>query len=165
MAPSRPITVVGGPEDLLDLADLGVVADAPVRLATDLGDGDRTTGRPHRRAAGVERNFGRIHDATSEILGAGGTPVECRDGCPTTGPPDSATWKTRSVMVANKGVTASGAEPDVVGGGGIQPADMPYSATDGYPDSVWRSARSEGPGLWWVTSAPPATARRHHHRE
>ena len=57
--------VVGGPEDLLDLVDLGVLgrrADRAGRRRRPRRRPRRATGGADRRAARVERHFGRIHD-------------------------------------------------------------------------------------------------------
>lgn len=150
VAPSRPITVVGGPEDLVDLADLGVVTEAPVRLAADLGDGE--PGGPVVLTDGlrsVERSFGRIHDATSEVLAAD-TPRRSVARFPDYELEDSASWKTRSAMTGVEGVTASVSQSDVDAGGAIEPADMPYAAIDGFAGSAWRSGRTEDPAWWRV---------------
>jgi arabinofuranan 3-O-arabinosyltransferase len=155
VAPSRPVTVVGGPEDLVDLADLGVVSDAPVRLATDIGDGEPdgpvvlTDG-----LRSVERSFGRIHDATSEVLGAD-TPRRSVARFPDYELEDSASWKTRSAVAGIEGVTASVSQSDVDAGGAIEPADMPYAAVDGFVGSAWRSARTEDPAWWRVDFGTP----------
>ena len=155
VAPSPPITVVGGPEDLVDLADLGVVTDAPVRLATDLGDGEPdgpvvlTDG-----LRSVERSFGRIHDATSEVLGAD-APRRSVARFPDYELEDSASWKTRSAMVGVEGVTASVSQSDVDAGGAIEPADLPYAAIDGFAGSAWRSGRTEDPAWWRVDLDTP----------
>ncbi len=155
LAPSRPTTVVGGPEDLVDLADLGVVTDAPVRLATDLGDAEPpgpvvlTDG-----LRSVERSFGRLHDATSEVLGENAPrrsvarfPDYMLDG--------SASWMTRSALAGVEGVTASISQSDVDAGGAIEPAAMPYAAIDGFAGSAWRSGRTSDPAWWRVDLDTP----------
>ena len=68
----RPL-VVGGPEDLLDLLDAGLLGDAPAVLAVDAGE------PAPRRAAGSlltdglrrrEATFARVHDGRSATLAA-----------------------------------------------------------------------------------------------
>ena len=146
--------VVGGPEDLLDLAELGVIEDVPTRLAADvddeLGTGD-TAGAPVVLTDGyrsVVRHFGRIHDATS--------PVQTRDeedrSSSTVGDyelPDSARWSTYAEYVGIDDVTASSSLADV-GAGPSSRGRLPFAALDGDRSTSWQSARfSDDNGHWW----------------
>jgi arabinofuranan 3-O-arabinosyltransferase len=156
-----PTTVVGGPEDLLDLADLDLIGSAPAVLAIDAPKGQRPEG-PLVLTDGlrrVERHFARSSDAVSQTL-APGDPYtldrQLRDYQLT----GQESWDVEAEYVGADSVqaTSSGSEPGGIGGG---PGEMPYSAIDGNPDSVWVSSRSSGlTQSWWVDLGEPVSARR-----
>lgn len=156
-----PTTVVGGPEDLLDLADLGLLGADPTVLALDVPEGQRPEG-PLVLTDGlrrVERHFAASSDAVSQTL-APGDPYTLDRRLRDYQLPGQEDWDVQAEYVGADTVsaTSSGAEPGAGGGG---PGEMPYSAIDGNPDSVWVSARSSGRlQKWWVDLGEPVTARR-----
>lgn len=141
--------VVGGPEDLLDLTDLGVIDDVPVRLAADVGDGN-TGGSPVVLTDGyrsVVRHFGRIHDATS--------PVRTREQAqapqetvPDYALPDASRWSTYAEYDGIDGVRASSSLSDA-GAGASSVGRLPFAALDGHPSTSWQSSRFSDDGHWW----------------
>ncbi len=141
--------VVGGPEDLLDLTDLGVIEDVPTRLAADVGDGN-TGGAPVVLTDGyrsVVRHFGRIHDATS--------PVRTREQAeapqetvPDYELPDSARWSTYAEYTGIEGVRASSSLSDA-GASASSTGRLPFAALDGHPSTSWQSTRFSDEGHWW----------------
>ncbi|MEO5664370.1 MAG: alpha-(1-_3)-arabinofuranosyltransferase [Nocardioides sp.] len=157
-----PTTVVGGPEDLLDLADLGLIGAAPAVLAIDAPDGRQPDG-PLVLTDGlrrVERHFARSYDAVSQTL-VPGDPYSVDRQLRDYQLPGQASWDVEAEYVGADAVraTSSGSEPGGFGGGG--PGEMPYAAIDGDPDSAWVSSRSSGvPQSWWVDIGAPVSARR-----
>ncbi len=146
--PSPP-TVVGGPEDLLDLADLGVLGDEPTVLASDTADDDRpgsvvlTDG-----LRAVERNFGRVHDGTSETRVRGQArrlPNPARDYLL----PDPDRWSTTAFFTGAAGVTASSSMSDASALGVEQAGEQPYAAIDGHPETFWRANYRANEASWW----------------
>ncbi|HET9759413.1 MAG TPA: alpha-(1-_3)-arabinofuranosyltransferase family protein [Nocardioidaceae bacterium] len=150
--------VVGGPEDLLDLADLGLLGDQPTRLAVD---GGRTTdaGAPLVLTDGLrarEQFFGRIHDATSAVL----TPGDIRrSGNPTRdytlGEGDR--WSTTVRLGGVRSVSASSSMSDAGALGGAVPGDLPFAALDGSADTAWVSGRGQDEPGWWRVGLERAT--------
>jgi arabinofuranan 3-O-arabinosyltransferase len=157
-----PTTVVGGPEDLLDLADLGLVGRDPTVLAMDAAtkaapEGPLVLTDGLRR---VERHFARISDAVSQTL-APRDPSTLDRRLPDYQLADQSDWdvEARYRGAAEVGATSSGAAAGGSGGGG--PGEMPYSALDGNPGSAWVSSRSsEQPQKWWVDFGNPVQAGR-----
>ena len=110
--------VVGGPEDLLDLADAGVVGSAPVQLAVDADQSvapARVVLTDGLRA--VERNFGRLHDSVSPTLSSEEWRDLSRSGVPDYSLEDGARWLTVADLEGAASVTASStqADPDSLG--------------------------------------------------
>lgn len=141
--------VVGGPEDLLDLTELGVIEDAPTRLAADVGDGN-TAGAPVVLTDGyrsVVRHFGRIHDATSPVRTReqAEAPQETVPDYPL---PDSLRWSTYAEYTGIDGVRASSSLSDA-GASPSSPGRMPFAAIDGHPSTSWQSTRFSDEGHWW----------------
>ena len=123
-AESVPV-VVGGPEDLLDLADLGLLDDQPTELAAD-ADGQTAPEGPVILTDGLretERNFGRVHDGSSQTLGAG-DPVRLQKPTLDYELEDAATWSTRAVYSGGQ-PSASSSQSDVNAPGTVQPGRMP----------------------------------------
>lgn len=141
--------VVGGPEDLLDLADLGVLQDAPVLLAADapvpepgasvvLTDGLRA----------VERNFGRLHDSSSATLTEdeqGTFSKSARDYLM----PDADRWSTYARLKGAYSLRASSSQSDASALGAVQPGRLPYAALDGDPTTAWQAGAATEGGRWW----------------
>lgn len=141
--------VVGGPEDLLDLADLGVIEDVPTRLAADVGDGD-TGGAPVVLTDGyrsVVRHFGRIHDATSPVRTKEQAQAP-QETVPDYALPDTARWSTYAEYDGIDGVKASSSLSDA-GAGPSSAGRLPFAAVDGHPSTSWQSSRFSDDGHWW----------------
>ena len=144
-----PPTVVGGPEDLADLSDLGVLGDAPVRLASDLRNGEEPAeGVPFVLTDGLrerEHFFGRIHDSYSAALTPGDVP---HNGSPIR---DYAIagmdrWSTTVHLDGARSVSASSSASDSTAGGGAERGELPYAALDRSRDTQWVSG---GGSPWW----------------
>ena len=156
-------TVVGGPEDLLDLADLGVLEDQPTVLASDTEPGARPNSlilTDGLRA--VERNFGRVHDGTSETLVPGHRrrlPNPARDYLL----PDPERWSTTAFFRGAADVTASSSMSDASAIGVEQAGEQPYAAIDGQPETLWRANFRTEEAAWWqldlAEPQPVATIR------
>lgn len=147
--------VIGGPEDLLDLADVGVLDDEPTVLAVDSSADAAPTG-PLVLTDGLldrERFFGRVHDGASSVS----TPGEPRrTGNPTKdyllGSGDR--WRTTARFVGAQAVTASSSQSDANAAGGARPGHLPYAAVDGLGDTEWVAGPGSRP--WWqVTLGRP----------
>jgi len=146
---SRATVVVGGPEDLLDLADLDVIGDAPVQLAADqpepqpgasviLTDGLRN----------VERNFGRLHDSSSATRSeseARNFSKSARDYLL----PGADRWSTYARIHGAASVTASSSQSDANAYGAVQPGELPYAALDGDVSTGWHAGAWTDGGRWW----------------
>ena len=153
--PPRTVTtagdtvVVGGPEDLLDLADLGVLDDAPVRLAADAPDPEPGTSvvlTDGLRA--VERNFGRLHDSSSATLTEDEQATfskSARDYLL----PDADRWSTYARITGAESIRASSSQSDANAPGAVQPGALPYAALDGDPTTAWQAGALTAGGRWW----------------
>ncbi len=152
----RPV-VVGGPEDLADLADLGILEDDPTVLASDasaeagidapvvLTDGLRAT----------ERSFGRVHDGRSATLVRGdprrlSNPT--RDYLIDQGD-RWATWAEET----GADFSASSSSSDANAIGPAQPGQLPFAAVDGRSETEWRSNVEDSPP-WWRVDLPDPRA-------
>ena len=148
-AATAPV-VVGGPEDLLDLSDLGLLGDQPTRLAVD---GGRTTGGrvPLILTDGLrkrERSFGRIHDGASAVL----TPGDRRRSVNPTRDytlGDGDRWSTTARLDGIASVSASSSMSDGDALGGAIPGELPFAAVDGSTDTAWVSGRGQDEPAWW----------------
>ena len=151
--------VVGGPEDLLDLADAGVVGSAPVQLAVDADQSvapARVVLTDGLRA--VERNFGRLHDSVSPTLSSEEWRDLSRSGVPDYSLEDGARWLTVADLEGAASVTASSTQADPDSLGFTQRGALPEAALDGDPRTAWRSAAFASDAPWW--SAGPRLAAR-----
>lgn len=137
----EPPTVVGGPEDLLDVQEAGLVGSGATVLATDVAPGERPSG-PLVLTDGlreVERNFGRLTDATSATLGGGSEPslgarvLDYRL-------PEHDRWTTTARLRGASAITASSSAAGAATPGGSRPGTLPYAAMDGDPSTSWVSA-------------------------
>ena len=142
-------TVVGGPEDLLALADAGLARSEPTRLAAD-SDPDADPEGPVVLTDGMldrERFFGRVHDGASSVI----TPGDVRrSGNPTKDYllPGGDRWRTTARLLGASTLSASSSQSDAnAGGGGARPGDLPYAALDGLDDTEWLSAGARDE--WW----------------
>lgn len=141
----RAVAFTGSTEDLLSLVD-----------ARAIGPGDPLVRRPGTSSAGLvtdspkrrERSFGRIHDATSEVLTADTpwsssrprhdfTPVEGADLVPSTHP--EVTSVRASSSASSIGVL-----------GPLRPDEQPWAALDGDYGTHWATAPlTAAGGQWW----------------
>ncbi|MBC2934431.1 alpha-(1-_3)-arabinofuranosyltransferase [Nocardioides sp. zg-1228] len=145
----RPTVVVGGPEDLGDLAELGVLGTAPALLAADEQDIDPSW--PVVLTDGmraVERNFGRLHDSTSQTR-----TIDQPRNLPSRSPDykvgDGTRWSTWAELDGATSVTASSSQSDANSPGAVQPGAMPFAAIDDDPRSTWVSGPGSVLGHWW----------------
>ena len=133
-AGSAPV-VVGGPEDLADLADLGIVGDGPVRLAADLTTDEAASAldAPWVLTDGLrarERFFPRIHDGYSAVITPGdvrgsGNPV--RDYSID----QDDRWSTTAELVGADSLSASSSESDSTAEGGSERGSSPSPPSTG----------------------------------
>jgi arabinofuranan 3-O-arabinosyltransferase len=142
--------VVGGPEDLLDLADLGILTAAPTRLAVDLGPGERPSA-PVVLTDGLqvrERMFGRMHDSYSAMLMPGD---RRRSGNPTRDylMPGADRWSTTTRLAGVARLSASSSMSDSTTIGGARPDQLPFAAMDGNEDTSWVSGTGSSSPPWW----------------
>ena len=142
--------VVGGPEDLLDLLDTGLVGPVPTRLAVDVPPGE-VPDAPVILTDGLrarERTFGRIHDATSAVVTPG---QERRSGNPTRdyllGEGDR--WSTTADLTGVADVTASSSESDATNLGGTVPGRSPEAALDAARATEWVSGNTQAGQTFW----------------
>lgn len=142
--------VVGAPEDLLDLTDLGLLDQEPTTLASDLSEEDSTA--PLILTDGyrfIRRNFGQMHDATSAVntraeagLGDGGAATDYRFA-------DPDRWATFAEYDGIEDVSASDSVSDLENQEGIRPGNLPFAALDGHRSTYWESDRLTDDGHWW----------------
>jgi arabinofuranan 3-O-arabinosyltransferase len=143
-------SVVGGPEDLLDLADLDIIGDEPTLLATD-GQQELGGSAPLLLTDGLratERNFGRVHDGMSQTL-TPDDPLRIGGASRDYLLPNQDQWSTRAHVTGVKQVTASSSMSDANAYGVVQPGEMPYAAVDDHPDTAWTSNYSTVEAAWW----------------
>lgn len=136
----QPPTVVGGPEDLLDVQEAGLVGSGATVLATDMAPGERPSG-PLVLTDGlrdVERNFGRLTDATSATLGGGSEP-SLRARVLDYRLPRHDRWTTTARLRGASAITASSSAAGAATPGGSRPGTLPYAAMDGDPSTSWVS--------------------------
>lgn len=144
--------VVGGPEDLADLTDLGVLGEEPTLLAADAreagvdrpADGYVLTDGLRAR----NRFFARIHDGASAVIRPG--------GASTTGNPhrdyqidEDDRWATEERLTGAVSVTASSSRADGDAPGGASRGELPYAALDGDPDTQFVSAPALSGTAYW----------------
>lgn len=141
--------VVGGPEDLVDLADRGILRGEPTELALDADGADPrgplvlTDGLVER-----ERAFARIHDGSSSAR-LPGDPR--RNGNPHADylPPDGDRWLTTARLDGIRSVTASSSRAESTTPGGVRRGEQPFAAIDGAPESQWVSRLEREEEDWW----------------
>ena len=147
---SQPPTVVGGPEDLLSLQDLGVLGDEATVLASDVktrAPGSRLVLTDGLRA--VERSFGRVHDGVSATRTVG---QERRVGNRTLDylPATADRWLTTARTEGVRSVTASSSTADADAFGRVQPGQQPFAAIDGDPATAWHANYvGDDEAAWW----------------
>ena len=149
--------VVGGPEDLLDLTDAGLIGDAPAVLAVDAPkdvehDGLILTDGLRRR----ETDFARIEDAKSATLEAGD---DGRRGAPardyTLG---DGRWETHARILGARTLSASSSRAFADTPGAVLPETLPFAAFDGLLSTAWESGPSGARRPWvGIDLASPRT--------
>ncbi|MET0523481.1 MAG: alpha-(1-_3)-arabinofuranosyltransferase [Nocardioides sp.] len=141
VASTRGRLVVGGPENLLELLDTGLIGDAPTVLAVDAPEDPHdidssdvvlTDGLRRR-----ERNYGLPRDGTSATLerdddGRRGAPA--RDY--TIG---DSRWETYAELIGARSVTASSSQAYADRTEPVIPEYQPFSAFDGLDSTMWLS--------------------------
>ncbi|MCW2867132.1 MAG: aftD, partial [Marmoricola sp.] len=148
-----PMVVAGGPEDLVDLSDLGVLGEGAAVLGPDVAadpslrpgtTGWVLTDGLRRR----ERFFARLHDGAS----AATTPGDVRR---TLSPardllePGQDAWSTTVRLVGARRVSASSSASDANATGGSQRGELPYAALDGSDGTSWVSGVTKDGPTWW----------------
>ena len=146
--------VSGGPESLLGLdATVGVpaVLAGDATSAVDPGTVVLTDGLRRR-----ESNYGLNTDNRSATLTTTDPlrlAAASRDYLPYPG----GEHQTVAVLHGASAVTASSSGSDPDAGGASVPADQPFAAIDGAPDTGWRSNSAQpADGQWWQVSFSPS---------
>ncbi|UDY22424.1 alpha-(1-_3)-arabinofuranosyltransferase domain-containing protein [Nocardioides sp. Kera G14] len=145
--------VIGGPEDLLDAVDAGVLTDAPAVLGSDLAASDAAvpTG-PMILTDGLldrERGFGQIHEAASAVRTPGDvrrTGNRVQDYAISGG----TAWRTTAKLIGARSIAASSSASDATEYGGAEPGELPFAAIDGDPGTQWVSGTTVGVPWWRV---------------
>ncbi len=151
--------VVGGPEDLLDLTDLGLLGDQPTRLATDV-TGRLGPATPLVLTDGLrarERFFGRVHDGASATLTPGdvrrsGNPV--RDYLLDS----DDRWSTTVRLSGARSLSASSSMSDSSAPGGARVDQLPFAAVDASRSTAWVSDPTRPGRASWTIRLDRATA-------
>ncbi len=145
------LTVVGGPESLLDLSDRGLPPERPVVLAGDAADlglllsgsGPVLTDGMRRR----ETNYGRVDDQSSFTLAESEQlrrDAASRDYLPFDG------WEVSARWLGVESVVASSSAGDATAPGGAQTAFQPAAAMDRDPATAWQSDGASGAEGEWL---------------
>jgi arabinofuranan 3-O-arabinosyltransferase len=142
--------VAGGPEDLLDLADLGVLRDEPAQLAVHVPRNGQPDG-PVVLTDGMldrERFFGRVHDGYSAVRTPGDDP---RSGNPVSdyhlGAGDR--WTTSARLTGARAISAASSMSDSNVSSGSRPGELPFAAVDDDPETSWVSNPGSQGTAWW----------------
>jgi arabinofuranan 3-O-arabinosyltransferase len=148
--------VSGGPESLLGLdATVGAPAvlagDVTTTAVVDTGTVVLTDGLRRR-----ETNYGLNTDNRSATLTAT-DPLRLRAASRDYLPYTGEKHQTLAVLHGASSVTASSSGSDPDAGGGSVPAEQPFAAIDGAPDTGWRANFAQpADGQWWqVGFSPP----------
>jgi arabinofuranan 3-O-arabinosyltransferase len=138
-------TLDGGPEDVLAALDAGalpparpVVVQSPQEPADVVSDGYRK----------VERQFGRIPDAVSEVMTGSDAYREERTAADYAGAPTVREAESEYLGGGDVRASSSQGYPDVVGA--VLPAYGPAAAFDGRSETTWRSAAFAAPTGQWL---------------
>lgn len=149
-------TVAGGPEDLLDLTDMGVLGDTPTVLGVDqqgVPDGPVVLTDGLREQ---ERAFSRIHDGGSATLTDGDVK---RTGNPALGYrlTEDDRWSTTTRLEGAASISASSSRSDAGTVGGSRRGDLPYAAVDGREETEWVAGPYVSRDPWWQIDLTEAT--------
>jgi arabinofuranan 3-O-arabinosyltransferase len=139
------VTLDGGPEDVLAAVDADVLRPSDAVLVQSgsapgdlVSDGYRL----------VERQFGRSHDAVSEVMTGSASYREARPAHDYAGAP--TVRRAEAHYVAVDGVSASTSQGYADVFGPVLPAHGPAAAFDGRTDTSWRSAPLVPPTGQWL---------------
>ena len=139
------LTLDGGPEDLFAALDAGVLPPStPVVVESSDEPGGLVTDGYRR----VERQFGRIHDAVSEVMTGSASYREDRTAADFPGAPTVTRAEADFLGVDDVRASTSQAYPDVFGA--ILPSYGPAAAFDGRPETSWRSRSFDLPTGQWL---------------
>ena len=148
-----PRIVAGGPEDLLDLEDLGVLGSEPAVLGSDVAGtrGLDVAGSSYVLTDGLQRrqrSFARIHDGYSAALTPGDDPRQLtpqRDYLH----PGQDRWATTVRLEGARSISASSSGSDSDAAGGSRRGELPYAAVDGSGETEWVSDPAKEGRPWW----------------
>lgn len=143
--------VAGGPEDLLDLADHGLLDDTPAVLAVDATVGDGA-GRDVLLTDGLvarERFFGRVHDAAAAATTPGDVERTANRRRDYQIDDDSGRWSTSVRLRGATGLSASSSASDAGAFGGSRPGELPFAAVDGDLATSWVTDPGSEKRPWW----------------
>ena len=147
---SALVTLDGAPDDVLIALETGAIhRDTPVVVSADLTGGARIVADGYRR---VERQFGRVHDAVSEVKSRQDpwrTDRLIKDYPGAPGVPLS-TSEVLNAGTPALHVQASSSQGYADEIGPVRPEFGPQSAFDGNGDTEWRSALFEPPEDQWL---------------
>ena len=158
------LRVSGGPEALLGLAEAGLLPGRVTTLAGDPGfDAPGQVPVVTDTLRRVERDYGRIRDATSATLTAG-APLLLDRVAPDLLPVPAAGHLTVAAWSGVADVRASGSASDVTSTVFRSAARSPAAALDGDPATSWVTG-ADGPlGAWWEVDPARGAGPRHGHR-
>lgn len=136
-------TVTGGPEDLITLAEAGVLsARQPVVIGTGSPD---AVGDGYQRR---ERQFGRLRDSLSQLMTSSEQYRNDRRAHDYPGVEGQDRVAAAYPEIEALSASSSSGYADTLGA--VRPELGPYSAVDGVLDTYWRSAPLEQPDGQWL---------------
>lgn len=147
VSPQTPV-VIGGPENLLELSDYGVLRSEPTLLAVDAPH--KIDGAPLVLTDGLRRRettFGRVHESRSPTLAPG-------EGVMLDAPAreyvldEGGRWETRARLLGARSLRASSSLSDADTLGPVRPDRSPYAAFDGDPGTQWASGFVDDEQPW-----------------
>ena len=155
-------TLSGGPEDTVTLMEAGLLKPGEVTVNASEPGWDKApdvVGDGFRRR---ERQFGRLVDATSQVMSADEEYRTKRTAHDYAGVDEDDRVVARYTSLA--AVTASSSSGYVDSFGSIRPENGPFAAVDGSEDTYWQSAPLEDPKAQWLelrfTDPEPLTEMR-----
>ncbi|WP_340538754.1 alpha-(1-_3)-arabinofuranosyltransferase domain-containing protein [Nocardioides sp. GXZ039] len=138
--------VVGSPDDLLPAMEAGLLSAAPAIIEpnTEGSDAPAVVGDSY---ADVERQFGRVHDATSDIRARGEPRHEDRRQVDFPGVPSVPRVSSEP---AGAMVTASSSRGYADEYGAVRPEFAPSAAFDGNANTAWQSGSLRSSTDQWL---------------